>query len=172
MKVAILREAGYDEALLGLSLSYDRPIEAMPAAAVRLCDKDGGHNKFLEHIVVWLLVTAPRYWWQQFDTYRVGVSKQSQSTMHTMMKRDFTQDDFARPIASQTLGRLNELRAGGYFDQLKVELPEGFIQTREVVTNYNALRNIIKQRMHHRLCEWRVFIDAIKTGVQHPELLP
>ena len=83
MNVTVLNEAGYQEALLGLSLSYEQSLDKMPAVAERLAQRDNGHNKFLESIVVWLDVIAPRYWWQEFDTYRIGVSKQSSSTMHT-----------------------------------------------------------------------------------------
>ena len=80
MHVRILEEHGHDSALLGLSLSYDQTPERMPAVAERLRFRGDGHNKFLESILVWLDVTAPRYFWQQFDTYRVGVTKQRQST--------------------------------------------------------------------------------------------
>ena len=80
MKIKILKEAGYDEALLGLSLSYNTKIERMDKVAAKLYCKDGGHNKFLESICVWLDITAARYWWQEFDTYRIGVTKLGSGT--------------------------------------------------------------------------------------------
>ena len=79
MKVEILKEAGYDEALLGLSLSYGTTIERAEEVAKKIASKNGGHNKFLESIIMWIDVTAPRYWWSQMDTYRM-MTKQSQST--------------------------------------------------------------------------------------------
>ena len=89
MDVQIMAECGVVEAMVGLSLSYGvgKSYEEMLEVAKKLYNKDGGHNKFLESIVVWLNIDAPRYWWQQFDTYRVGTTKQSGSTMHTIMKR-------------------------------------------------------------------------------------
>ncbi len=75
MKTKLLHEHGSQEALLGLSLSYDS--EPNIKVANQLAHKQGGHNKFLESIVVWLDITAPRYWWQEFDTYRIGITKQS-----------------------------------------------------------------------------------------------
>jgi hypothetical protein len=65
VKIKILKEAGYDEAILGLSLSKGTSIERAKDVAVILSDKDGGHNKLLESIYIWLDVTAPRYWWQE-----------------------------------------------------------------------------------------------------------
>lgn len=172
MKVKVLNEAGYKEALLGLSLSYKQPtIDRMPEVALHLCDKDGGHNKFLESIVVWLDITAPRYWWQQFDTYRVGITKQSESTMHTILNRPFRQEDFAYPIASPTLARLNCLVRAGLFTVLKNELPEGFLQRRIACLNYKVLRHIIVQRYSHRLIEWREFISQLFDQLEHSEFL-
>lgn len=64
MKIQILEESGYNHALLGLSLSYNQPVEKMPGVANRLANKDMAHNKFLESIIVWLDITAMRGWWQ------------------------------------------------------------------------------------------------------------
>ena len=86
MKVEVVNESGYTEALLGLSLSHNQPIENMADVALKLASKDGGHNKFLESIYIWLDITAPRFWWQEADTYRLS-TKQSESTMHTMTNR-------------------------------------------------------------------------------------
>lgn len=171
MKVVVLREAGYGEALLGLSLSYNRPIERMSEVAVRLCDKDGGHNKFLESIVVWLDITGPRSWWVQFDTYRVGMTKQSESTMHTVMQRPLQQDDFEQPIHPDTLGWLNFLIRQKRFDRLKLELPEGYLQRRIVCTNYKTLRRIYNQRWNHRLPQWQVFCTAICAQLEYADFL-
>ena len=172
MKVTVLREAGIEEALLGLSLSYNQPVEKMKAVADRLADKNEAHNKFLESIVVWVDVIAPRFWWQEFDTYRVGVTKQSESTIHTIMKTELMPEDFAHPIFQPELDRLNDMILDERFIELKNALPEGFLQRRIVCTNYKTLRRIIFQRKNHKLPEWHTFIQAILTQVEHPEWLP
>lgn len=76
--IEILNESGYEEAMLGLSLSFNQPVSNMKGVSDRLYDKDGGHNKFLESVCVWLDITMPRYWWQEFAEYRVGRSSQSE----------------------------------------------------------------------------------------------
>lgn len=165
-----LNEAGFDEAMLGLSLNKNQPVENMPIVAFKLSKADGGHNKFLEHIIVWLDVTAPRWWWQQADTYRIA-SKSSQSTMHTILKRPLNQNDFQYPISEDTLSYLNQLIAAKDLERLKNELPEGFLQRRMWVVSYKTLRNILNQRGTHRMPEWQEFESHILNQVAHPELL-
>lgn len=183
MKVQVIREAGDKEALLGLSLSKGCAMNRVAEVAVRLSSMDGGHNKILESIYLWLDVTAPRYWWQEADTYRLS-TKQSDSTMHTIHKRRLSQEDFEFPIYEHTLMRLNDLiedykaAREAKMDitetlvRLKNELPEGFIQRRVWVMNYKCLRNIIMQRRDHRLPHWHVFCTQVLNQVEHPELLP
>jgi len=174
MKVEIINEDGCEQALLGISLSYDNTFELdkQYKVALKLAKKDGGHNKFLESIQVWIDITAPRYWWQQFDTYRVGTTKQSGSTMHTIMRRNLHQDDFEKPIYLGTLDHLNHLIRIKDFDQLKNELPEGFLQRRIVGTNYKVLRNMILQRGTHKLKEWQFFLYTVRSQVEHKGFLP
>lgn len=172
MKVSILKEAGYEEACLGISLSYNSTPERAMEVAMKLAPKDGGHNKFLESMVVWIDVTAPRYFWQQFDTYRIGVTKQSESTMHTIMKRNLEMGDFAEGTQVGAVAIVNHHRSKGDFDAVKKNLPESFMQRRIVCTNYKALRNIIMQRQGHKLQEWKDFCVEIRTKVLYPQLLP
>lgn len=174
MKIKVLKEEGLEEALLGLSLSYNKPFNMinMLEVACKLADKDGGHNKFLESIVVWFDITAARYWWQQFDTYRVGMTKQSESTMHTVMKRELAPGDFEFPPDEGMLYTLNMMIRNKQFDQLKSFLPEGFLQRRIVCTNYQTLRRMILQRKTHKLVEWQTFIGALYDQLQHCYLLP
>lgn len=171
MKVKILEESGYNESLLGISLSYNQSIDKMPAVAKGLCKRGGGHNKFLESIVVWIDITAPRYWWLQFDTYRIGVTKQSGSTMHTIMRQNLTQQDFETEIYAGTLSRLNYLIDMSRFETLKNELPEGYLQRRIVCTNYKVLRHMINQREAHKLAEWQYFIKQVVDNTEHREFL-
>ena len=169
MKVTILKEAGYEEALLGLSLSFNRPWSEMVRVSKGLYNKDGGHNKFLESIYVWLDVTAPRYWWAEADTYRLS-TKQSESTIHTGMKSTLTQEDFeGGMIQEDYLYYLNLLIEAGDFLTYKKSLPESFLQRRIWVVNYKTLRNILWQRKNHKLPEWGLFFTEILSNIEHKE---
>jgi len=175
LKVKILKEAGYEEALFGLSLNknvYKEKLwkDRIEQVAKKLAFHDGGHNKFLEHIYVWLDVVAPRYWWQEADTYRLS-SKQSQSTMHTILKGFLTNDDFEEPISEEYLKFLNNLISDKNLIKIKAYLPEGFIQKREWVMSYKTLKGIISQRKNHLLPHWKFFVDEILKNIEHPELL-
>ncbi len=171
MKVRLLEEHGYDSAMLGLSLSHQQDPQRMPVVARRLRFLGDGHNKFLESIVIWLDVVAPRYFWQEFDTYRIGVTKQSESTMHTITARPLTQSDFAHAVPDSHLGHLNELIKAGRWEEAKWQLPESFLQRRVVSMNYMAMQRIVRQRATHRLPEWHLFIDQVLESVAHPEFL-
>ena len=166
-----------------MSIRYTEAYERLEKIARGLAHKPGGgHNKFLETITLTLDVRAPRYWWQEFDTYRVGVTKQSESTMHTITKRPLSEDDFEMPnMPQKVLDILDSLR-GDYlraekrgdkekcedvFHKIKALLPEGFLQRRIVCLNAKALQNMYTQRRAHRLPEWHQFFDDIIT--QLPE---
>jgi hypothetical protein len=169
--------------LLSIKLSYDNTtdidafLESMYDSATRqaligiadkLAVKDGGHNKFLEAINVVLCIKAPRYWWQECDTYRAGVTKSSQSTMHTLKKRPLSQDDFASPINASYLDFLNKLISSGASKvEIKNALPEGFMQMRVVALNYKVLRNMYSQRKNHELQEWKDFCAFIVENLPH-----
>ena len=153
---------------------YDRLMQIARGLAHK---PGGGHNKFLETITLTLDVKAPRYWWQEFDTYRVGVTKQSESTMHTIMARELRSKDFEGLILAETLADLNKIR-NTYIDAdrrkeeaittkelfllIKNALPEGYLQRRIVCLNAKALQNMYTQRRAHRLPEWHQFFNAIK----------
>ena len=170
MIVSILREAGYVEAILGLSLSYGTDLETAKETAKRLAPKDGGHNKFLESIYLWFDITAPRFWWQEADTYRLS-TKQSESTMHTLRRRPLAQDDFEYPIYN--LAEINRILSSDIpLEAIKNILPEGFLQRRIWVMNYKTLRNILLQRSTHRLPQWQQFCAYVRSSALHPDLLP
>ena len=184
IKVKVLKEAGYEEALLGLSLSYYREgqdietwwspekiIKAEKQARV-LSFKGGGHSKFLESINVWFLVKASRGWHQEMDTYRVGTTKNSASSMHTLIKERVTKDNFVDGTSQVLIDNLNELIESKVdITTLKANLPEGYLQTRQCCMNYMTIQNIIRQRTGHRLHYWDTFIDSLLLQVEHPELL-
>lgn len=188
MEIKILSETNYEEALLGMSLSYydhETPVEqwwdaeklAKADKRVKLLAfKDGGHNKVLESINVTIYIQASRSFWSEFDTYRAGITKQSASTMHTLDKRAVTAADFESGTSLATIDAFNRcLRL--YWDkwidltELKNNLPEGWLQERVVTTNYKTLQNIINQRSKHRLRYWKQFCQYILETCKHPELL-
>ena len=183
MKVTVIEESSIYPALFGIGLSYGitsgKDFDALPrqdkerllGVAKKLAGKGGGHDKFLRQIHVVLDVDAPAYWWPEADQYKVATVTQSESKMHTLMRQPITQDRFEAPISQATLERLESLRQDGDFHMLLNELPHGWLQRRILSCNYAVLRNIIQQRRAHKLREWEVFITAVLTGVQWPELL-
>jgi len=172
MDVKILKEGGYEEAMLGLSLSYNQDPVKMYDVAKKLAFKGDGHNKFLESMVVWIDITAPRYWWSQFDTYRAGTTKQSGSTMHTLMDGGLTQDDFEGGLPDMLLNMLNmSIEFCKDLECAKSILPESFLQRRIVCTNYMALQRMIRQRKSHKLNAWCVFITNIAEQARYPQFL-
>jgi hypothetical protein len=192
MYVKVLKEAGYEEALLGLSLSFYDHAEALATwwndekkvraarRAKALALKGGGHNKYLASIQLWLYVQAPRAWWSEFDTYKVGVTTNSSSTMHTLDKRFVTPSDFEKGTCFIAIGAFNDALRD-YKDEtsaidknitsLKMNLPEGWLQERQISLNYMALQNIFKQRRGHRLLFWDDFLNSLLEQVEHPEFL-
>jgi len=170
MKTTVLHEAGYNEAMLGLSLSYNQPVSKMPAVARGLITKGSSHVKFLESMIVWLDVTAPRYFHSQLDTYR-HVTKQSSSTMHTLTKRKLTQDDFDATIPISILSVINSYIGLGQLIHAKDILPESFLQRRIVCTSYKTLANMYSQRIDHKLPQWQEFLSAVIEDVEHPEFI-
>ena len=178
MKIMILDEQGYQPAIIGLSLSHNISFSRAEMVARKLAPMDGGHNKFLESMFVWLDIDAPRHWWQEADTYRIS-TKQSESTMHTIQKRLLVQDDFETPIPECMLDAIN-IALIAYQQHttkenlflLKNLIPEGFLQRRVWCVSYKTLRNILKQRHDHRQPGWReVFCPFIMENVNHPYFL-
>ena len=153
--------------------------------AKRLCQAGSPeHAKFLRQIEVWVNITAPRFWWAEEATYKIGTTENSQSTMHTLMRDGvkeediycfFGEDEMANEAMRNYINVINELIAlyktlepgdikEQYFEKIKAMLPEGFIQTRMVSLNYEVLRNMYRQRKGHRLSGWKEdFVDWVKT---------
>ena len=142
--------------------------------AMKLSKAGTDHRKFLRMITVYADITAPLYWWKEFDTYKVGTVANSCSTMHTIHKRDLTLDDFS--INNSQAGYyvdiiidLNALREK-YCETKDIEtfraliglLPSSYNQKRTVMLNYEVLANIYKSRQGHKLKEWHDFIEWIE----------
>jgi len=136
------------------------------------------HCKHLRMIQVWAEIWAPRFWWQEFDTNRIGVEKVSCSTMHKLTSRPLSREDFEwdgkmsdldelirwlniRILAHNTAKTEEEKERA--FRILKQSLPESFIQRRTVMMSYQALRNMYEQRKGHRLKEWQIFRSWCET---------
>lgn len=184
MRVVLLEEHGYESALKGLALSYyregydfgawwtvERRIKAEKQLAA-LAFKGGGHNKALASVFVWAMVTAPRAWYSEYDTYKVATTANSSSSMHTLSKEPVTAANFEEGTSKLLIDNLNQLILDkADITTLKMNLPEGYLQTRQICVNYLSLQNIIRQRRGHRLKMWDVFIDSILEQVEHPELL-
>ena len=170
MKITILNEAGHKEAMLGLSLSYNSDTDRANDIAWTLAKKDGGHNNFLESIIVWFDITAPRYWWSQMDRYRLK-TQQSESTMHTILKQKLTNDNFEEPLPEQWLNLINTHIENKNLRAVKAVLPESFLQRRIVTVSYKTLRNIYHQRKNHKLKEWQKFCSTIEYGLSHSEYI-
>lgn len=199
MKAEVLDECGVTQALYGLGLSHgitsevtftrfanEMFLETSPeekakskfARMLKVADalamKGQGHNKFLETMCVWIDVKAPRYWWQEMDTYRVGVTKQSESTMHTLTKRPVDSSMFEEPMAPYMFNGINAMikelgnDGGPILSQIKAALPEGFLQKRIICTNYKALQGMYWQRKNHRLPHWPLFFDQVLKGLNYP----
>ena len=189
MRVRLMKEFGYEEALFGIGLSYGKvsgyatPEEAQQHHDTwsRLCELAqtlalygaGGHDKFLRQIGVILDITAPLYWWKQMDTYKVSTVAQSESTMHTLLKNPITKDCFeSGKVPDFYINFLEDLRQDGDFVKLNAWLPQSWMQRRIWTGNYAVLKNIISQRENHKLPEWKFFLDALLPALGHPELLP
>lgn len=152
-----------------------------------LCNAGTDHRKFMRMITVYLDITAPLYWWKEFDTYKVGTVANSCSTMHKIADKEFTLENFscehlsepAISILKNTVEALNQARDlylgyGGfkhqwgdwekkhYWWQMIQLLPSSYNQKRTVMLNYEVLANIYKSRKDHKLDEWHKFCNWIE----------
>lgn len=157
----------------------------------RLCAAGSDHRKFMRMIVVYCDITAPLYWWKEFDTYKVGTVANSCSTMHKIHAKEFTIDDFSHEhmfeeslnMLEDTINTLEfcryvyvnwdefkdtQLPAGiktkkDLWWQMIQLLPSSYNQKRTVMMNYEVLNNIYTSRKNHKLDEWRDFCEWIKS---------
>jgi hypothetical protein len=126
-----------------------------------LIAKGDSHAKVMRFVDVYMRVNAPRYFWQEFDTYGVGVVRMSRSTVHKILARPLTTEDFDGGTWQFYLEHLNELIKRKDLLRIKKDLPENFLQERFVKVNYQALRHMYHDRKNHKLPEWHTFLDAV-----------
>lgn len=154
-------------------------VESDMELAKRLIKAGSPDRKFMRMIHVQADVTAPLYWWKEYDTYKVGTTANSCSTMHTIHKRDLTLDDFSHDrleddivynylkpiIEGLNLFRTqyNNSKDKKYWNQMIQLLPSSFNQMRTVDLDYETLFSIYHQRKNHKLDEWHTFCDWIIT---------
>ena len=156
----------------------------------RLRNAGTDHRKFMRMITVYVDITAPLYWWKEFDTYKVGTVANSCSTMHKIHDKEFYEEDFsferlesvyeeykgddamhtAYCSMQNTISALNRLRYmykitknKKYWDAMIQLLPSSYNQKRTVMLNYEVLANIYKSRKDHKLDEWHIFCDWIES---------
>ena len=141
----------------------------------RLSNAGTEHRKYMRMMPVWVRITAPLYWWKEFDTYKVGTVANSCSTMHKIEAKEFVLEDFscehlsndqtrALDVFYDLIDELNwnrdfylETKDKKYWWQMIQLLPSSYNQTRNVMLNYEVLANIYRQRKGHKLDEWRRF---------------
>ena len=144
---------------------------------VKLYEAGPEHRKYLRQIFVSMDITAPLYWWKEFDTYKVGTVANSCSTMHKIQAKEFDIDDFSHEHLSDEnlefmdilIDRLNRERKSFNLSknkqnwwQLIQMLPSSYNQKRTVTFNYENVISMIRQRKNHKLDEWHVFCDILK----------
>ena len=159
----------------------------------RLINGGSEHRKFMRQIMVSVDITAPLFWYKEFDTYKIGTTANSTSTMHKLASEpitieSFEIDDFVDitfdtdyghsfiedtliPYLEQLRQAYNQTKDKRYWKELVRWLPEGWLQTRTVTMNYENLYSIVRQRKGHKLTEWKQFIDWVHTLPYADELI-
>lgn len=164
--------AGYD--IVGFDLG-----ENDHSLMQRLSNAGTEHRKYMRMMPVYVRITAPLYWWKEFDTYKVGTVANSCSTMHKIAEKEFTLEDFSCEHLSTVslnylrncIEHLNFIRdvynedksnKGAWWQMIQL-LPSSYNQTRNVMLNYEVIANIHRQRKNHMLDEWREFCKWIES---------
>ena len=148
------------------------------ALAKKLCRAGSDHRKFIRQILVSVDITAPLYWWKEFDTYKVATVSNSTSTMHKIHSKTFELDDFSydqlntesKKLLLILIKYLEELRIRYnqnkdktiWYNMIQL-LPSSYNQLRTCTLNYETLLNIYHSRKNHKLNEWHIVCDWIQT---------
>ncbi len=156
------------------------------ALASKLAVAGSDHRKFLRQIIVSMDITAPLYWWKEFDTYKVGTVANSTSTMHKIQAKEFSREDFSCDrLSDDALAvldgliaylegervKFNETKEKSCWHNMIQLLPSSFNQMRTVSMNYEVLINIYYARRHHKLAEWHTLCEAIEALPYAKELI-
>ncbi len=154
--------------------------------ARRLRRAGSDHRKFIRQIFVSVDITAPLYWWKEYDTYKVATVANSTSTMHRIHSRPFSLDDFSHDhLTGEGMSILKRLvddlerirlrylesrRREDWYDLIQL-LPSSYNQMRTCTLNYETLVNIYYARRNHKLEEWHTFCGWIETLPYAQELI-
>ena len=146
--------------------------------AMRLAKAGSDHRKYLRMVFVSVDVTAPLYWWKEYDTYKVATVANSTSTMHKIHSKPFSMDDFScdhmtdgtKKFMETVVAELENIRLrfketkskDDWYDMIQL-LPSSYNQIRTCTFNYETLINIYRARKNHKLAEWHTFCDWIET---------
>lgn len=146
--------------------------------AMRLAKAGSDHRKYLRMVFVSVDVTAPLYWWKEYDTYKVATVANSTSTMHKIHSKLFSMDDFScdhmtdgtKKFMETVVAELENIRLrfketkskDDWYDMIQL-LPSSYNQMRTCTFNYETLINIYRARKNHKLAEWHTFCDWIET---------
>lgn len=146
--------------------------------AMRLAKAGSDHRKYLRMVFVSVDVTAPLYWWKEYDTYKVATVANSTSTMHKIHSKPFSMDDFScdhmtdgtKKFMETVVAELENIRLrfketkskDDWYDMIQL-LPSSYNQMRTCTFNYETLINIYCARKNHKLAEWHTFCDWIET---------
>lgn len=146
--------------------------------AMRLAKAGSDHRKYLRMVFVSVDVTAPLYWWKEYDTYKVATVANSTSTMHKIHSKPFSMDDFScdhmtdgtKKFMETVVAQLENIRLrfketkskDDWYDMIQL-LPSSYNQMRTCTFNYETLINIYRARKNHKLAEWHTFCDWIET---------
>ena len=144
------------------------------------------HRKYLRQVMLSVDITAPMYWWKEYDTYKVATVANSTSTMHKMHSKPFEIDDFSHDHLTENglkvlralVDEMEKIRLeyvetkdkALWYDLIQL-LPSSYNQMRTCTLNYETLINIYKSRKHHKLDEWRSFCEWIETLPYAKELI-
>ncbi len=154
--------------------------------AMRLCKSGSDHRKFIRQIFVSVDITAPLYWWKEYDTYKVATVANSTSTMHKIHSKPFSMEDFScdkmsartKEVMGRLIEYLEELRGHfvqtkerAYWDDIIQLLPSSYNQMRTCTLNYETLINIYYARRNHKLEEWHHFCNWIQSLPYARELI-
>lgn len=127
------------------------------------------HRKFLRQIMVTMDINAPVFWWSEFDTYKLGTTRNSTSFMHTGTKRNLTKEDFEEGTDIECINLVNKKleeyrknKSPELFEEIRANLPMGYLYLSTVTMNYENVLNMIHQREHHKLSQWRYFCQKLK----------
>lgn len=146
--------------------------------AKRLSRAGTDHRKYMRMILISVDITAPLYWWKEFDTYKVGTVANSTSTMHKIHSKPFALSDFSTDhmtpesveVMEKFIAYLEQVRLKymetkdkqDWYDMIQL-LPSSYNQMRTLTFNYETAANIYKSRKDHKLAEWRELCEWIKT---------